>query len=307
MPPLPIRRPIRRRLCLGLAGVLAAAALGGGAAGGAAPSPATAPGASGAGPRLAVAGLRIQVTDLGAAEQFYTRALGFAIVRGAGGGTGAVLRNGAVELHLRQVAKPAPAHYPGDAEIHVNFEVKSLAATIKDLAAAGVPTVEGSPQPAAIGTYVTIKDPAGNIHQLLELTKPRRPADRPTVFNLEIEVTDMKRARTFYVDRLGFEVETERFFPPTIPLRERGPAPLVLQETAQKTVPVDYPHDSRTIIQLAARDPAAAAAALAKAGVTLLPAAGGGSGGGGGGRAVALQDPFGNVFELVPEPGAAGR
>jgi len=299
MPPLPIPRPTRRRLYPGLAWVLAAAAMAG-TPGGAAPSPATAPGAPEPHPRFAVAGLRIQVTDLRAAERFYTRACGFEIVHGAGDGTGSVLRNGAVELHLRQAAKPAPAHYPGEAEIHVNFEVKSLAATLKDLAAAGVPTIEGSPQPAAIGTYVTIKDPAGNIHQLLELAKPKRPADRPTVFNLEIEVTDMKRARTFYVDRLGFEVETERFFPPTIPLRERGPAPLVLQETARKTVPVDYPHDSRTIIQLAARDPAVAAGVLAKAGVTLLPTAGGGG-------AVAFQDPFGNVFELVPGPGVAGH
>jgi catechol 2,3-dioxygenase-like lactoylglutathione lyase family enzyme len=301
MPPLPISRPPRRRLGSGLAWVLAAAALVG-TPGGAAQSGTAAPGAPAPRLRLTVAGLRIHVTDLAAAERFYTRACGFEVLRRTGDGTGSVLRNGAVELHLRRVAKPAPAHYPGDAEIHVNFEVKSLAATLEDLAAAGVPTVEGSPQPAAIGTYVTIKDPAGNIHQLLELAKPEHAAARPTVFNLEVEVTDMKRARAFYLDRLGFKVQTERFFPPTIPLEQRGPVPLVLQETATKTVAVDYPHDSRTIIQLAAPDPAAAAGALAAAGVRLLPAAGGGGGG-----AVALQDPFGNVFELVPGPGAAGR
>jgi catechol 2,3-dioxygenase-like lactoylglutathione lyase family enzyme len=297
MPPLPICTPPRRLLRRGLTFWLAAVALAGAGAGASGQSASTSPAPH---LRLAVAGLRIQVTDLAAAERFYTRACGFELLRRSGDGTDSLLRNGSIRLRLHKVDKPAPAHYPGDAEIHVNFEVKSLAATLKELAAAGYTSVEGSPQPTAIGTYVTITDPAGNIHQLLELTKPERPGARPTVFNLEIEVTDMKRARAFYVDQLGFQVQTEHFFPPTIPLEQKGPASLVLQETANKTVPVGYPHDSRTIIQLGTPDPAAVAGALRQGGVTFLAT------GGGGDAAAAFQDPFGNVFELVAAQGAPG-
>lgn len=251
---------------------------------------------------LRVVGVRVLVTDLAQAERFYSRVCGFDLVRRAPDGRAALLRNGAVTLELRQAERRAAAHYPGDAEIHVNFEVRSIAATLSGLAAAGYRSLEGAAQPAAIGTYVTVQDPAGNIQQLLELAKAERPGERPHVFNLEVEVTEMKRARAFYVGQLGFAVETERFFPPTVPLKPQGPVPLVLQETARRTVEVHYPRDARTVIVLAADDLPAAVGALRRAGVAILA----GERRDGAGSAV-FEDPFGNVFALVRGAGTEGR
>jgi len=281
----------RRARRLLVASVLMPAAL----AAGAQPQPAAAPAP------LRVAGLRINVTDLERSLPFYRQVCGFELVSRSG--TAAVLRSGEVRLSLRQVEKPAATHYPGDAQTHVNFAVKNLVASMKDVAAAGFQTVEKSPQPTAIGTYATILDPSGNIHQMIQLAKPQDIGAGPAVFNLEIEVTDMKRAREFYVGQLGFLVQTDKFYPPTIPLQQAGAASLVLQETASKTVPVDYPATARTIVQLGARDLAAAVAQLEGKGVRFLST----SGEDALGRFAAFADPFGNVFELVEQPRGAGR
>jgi predicted enzyme related to lactoylglutathione lyase len=262
-------------------------------AAGAPPQPSAAP--------LPVVGLRINVTDLDRSLPFYQQVCGFELVRRSG--RAAVLRSGDVRLSLRQVEKPPAAHYPGDAQTHVNFAVKDLVASLKNVAAAGFQAIDKTPQPTAIGTYATILDPSGNIHQMIQLAKPQEIGAGPAVFNLEIEVTDMKRAREFYVDRLGFRVQTDRFYPPTIPLRQAGTASLVLQETASKTVPVDYPAKARTIVQLGARDLPAAVAQLQGRGVQFLSPASEDALG----KFAAFADPFGNVFELVEEPPEASR
>jgi catechol 2,3-dioxygenase-like lactoylglutathione lyase family enzyme len=253
-------------------------------------------------PRLQVAGVRIYVTDLERSLQFYQRVCGFELVRRAGTAA-ALLRNGEVRLSLRQVEKPAATHYPGDAQTHVNFAVRSLASTIQEVTAAGFHTVEKGPQPTAIGTYVTVLDPSGNIQQMIELAKAQDAGLKPAVFNLEIEVTEMKRAREFYVGRLGFPILTEKFYPPTIPLRKDGAAPLVLQETATRTVPVDYPATARTVVQLGTPDLAAAVAELKVKGVEFLGATEEDALG----RFIAFKDPFGNVFELVELPREVGH
>jgi lactoylglutathione lyase len=247
--------------------------------------------------KLRVLGVRVNVAAIDPAVQFYTRACGFELAGKADAGS-ATLQNGPVRLLLRRASKPPQAHYPGDAQSHVNFVVTNLESSLREISKQGFKTVEKTPQPTAIGTYITLKDPSGNIHQLIQLKPQAGPPGKPEVFNLEIEITDMKKAREFYNGKLELPTSTEDYYPPTIPLKQVGVAPLVLQETATKTVPVNYPNVAQTIIQFGTSDLTAAIADLKAKGVEFLGAPQASADG----RYTAFKDPFGNVFELVEVP-----
>lgn len=266
---------------------------------------AAAQGGDGAAPAFTprVVGAEARVTDVAAAIAFYRDLLGFDLVSDAHLPELAVLRNGSVELTLRRAEHAAEIDYPDQAETHVNLEVEDLARTLEAVRAAGVPLVGDVPQTSQIGDYLVVRDPAGNLLHLMDITSRQDPLPRPRVFNIGLKVTDMKSAREFYLGALGFEVFSEDYYPPVVPLQRAGEVALVLHESAKSAARSGYPATAHTEVVIAVDDLDSAARALAARGVELLDAEARSSPTG---AYIAIADPDGNVLQLrqaAPEDG----
>ena len=180
-----------------------------------------------------VRALEIRVDDLAAAERFYC---GFLQFQKSGRGDTpdeiVLLQNG-VEIRLKRVAKRA-AHLPSDSA-HVNLNV--MVADIEQFAAlarkSSYNVLDTAPQPAQIGTYYRVLDPAGNMLHLIQPNFDFGDLSRPAVFNLGIQVNDMKRAREFYFGLLGFAPLTEKYYPPVVPIKSSG-LEMILHEGSNK-------------------------------------------------------------------------
>ena len=115
---------------------------------------------------------------------------------------------------------------------------------------------------------------------------------------VQVNVTDLEKAKRFYCDLLGFGLEAEH--ERGLVLQHDGPT-FVLHRVERPGLP-DYPNAGRTLLVLHSDDLDDDVRRLRAAGVVFLqpqpvqsPA----------GRTIGFLDPFGNVHELV-QPRAAG-
>lgn len=250
-------------------------------------------------PPFALEEIRIGATDLDASRELYVRHLGFTFAGEAGDGVALV--NGGVRVVLHPAAKAARIHYPAAAHAYVNVEVDDLETSRRNLAGSGARFLHQQPRKAAIGHFLAFEDPSGTIHQIFE-REPATAVPHPTVFNVGIKVTAMDEARDFYCGTLGFEVFSEDFYPPVLPLRQRGIAALALHESANEKATSDDSEAAATVLVFSTPDLGAALDHLKARGVELLHAAPRPSPTG---SYLTFRDPFGNVYELR-EKAAAG-
>jgi catechol 2,3-dioxygenase-like lactoylglutathione lyase family enzyme len=131
----------------------------------------------------------LHVADIAAAESFYVRVLGCAVVSRTD--ECIALRNGALRLYL--LRDPAPAHEA----VVPSFDVPSRADALRALQAEGCTLVPVGPH--APGEHY-LRDPFGVLFDVIErpLSQARWYA-RPVLF-----VSDVHRASRFYIEQLGF-------------------------------------------------------------------------------------------------------
>lgn len=247
---------------------------------------------------IEVAGLELRVLDVGQAVGFLSL-YGFTASETAVRSTveTATVQNGAAVIDLVRVAHRVDIDDRLVSNVHINLRVEDLAAALAELRAkAPGYEVLGDPrQPFPLGHFAIVRDPSGNTFHLIE------PANKPPegvkrgIFNVGVTLSDMARARPFYRDHLGFEIFSEDYFPPDLPLKRKGALPLVLHQTAEGSARDGYPETAATIVVLSVSDLSQATRTLAARGVRLLdeqpretPR----------GRSVAIADPFGLVFQL---------
>ncbi len=273
----------------------------------AAPPAPPAEGAAAAAPVITprVLGAEMRVVDLAAAIPFYRDLLGFEVVDDGHLPDLAVLKNGEVELTLRRAERAAEIDYPDEAETHVNLEIEDVGKTLEAVRAAGVTLLGEVPEQSQIGPFLVVRDPAGNLLHLMDIASRTEPLPRPRVFNVGLKVTDMKAARAFYIDKLGFAVFSEDYYPPALPLQRAGAVALVLHESAKKPSAAAYPAGAHTEVVVAVDDLEAAARELAARGVVMLDEAPRPSPTG---AYIAIADPDGNVVQLrqAAAPAPAG-
>jgi len=238
----------------------------------------------------------VRVADLDQAVDFYSQLFAFEAVPEDYGPELVVLRNGPVELILQKVERRTKIDYPKVSEAHLNLQVEDLARSLEQLRERKVPLLREEPAQAAIGPHMPITDPSGNLLHVVELSYHEGPLPKPRVFNFGIKLTDMEKARSFYCDVLGFEVFSEEYYPPVIPLRKSGALPLVLHETAERVAHAPAPSQAQVNLLLAVEEVSRAVRELESRGVEFLedeprrtPV----------GILAAFRDPFGNVHQLI--------
>lgn len=117
-------------------------------------------------PKICV--VQINVTDMDEATDFYCNKIGFKINNREYYPQLLSLENSGVYFILSKVEKSAVINYPVEAGTMINIEVSDLEKSIKELKSKGVEFIHSTPQKCPVGIYAAIKDPSGNVMELLE-------------------------------------------------------------------------------------------------------------------------------------------
>ena len=146
----------------------------------------------------------------------------------------------------------------------------------------------------------SIPDSSGNSIMLIGADeRPAEPTIDEAVGSVSVFVEDLERARTFYVDQLGFAVRAEPH-PGLLVLGESGTALMLYQvEPDNPTTPIGI----RTGITLADPDPAAVLSRVTDSDERVIDQVDGPAGEDGSSPVIAatLSDPDGNLLTLLSE------
>ncbi len=116
----------------------------------------------------------------------------------------------------------------------------------------------------------------------------------PRICVVQVNVSDMDEAISFYGDVLGFGIEDRSTYPQIVQLRHEG-VPFIMN-LVSRPASLDYPNVAQTLINIQVEDLASAMSELRERGVDFVhdapqpcPV----------GVYAAFRDPFGNVHELL--------
>ncbi len=242
-----------------------------------------------------VFGVQTNVTDMAQAVDFYKN-FAFEVLTREYYPNVVPLKNREALLVLHKVARVTKTELT-DARTTLNLAVGNLDAMINDLKKWEIEVLHKVPQKAAIGIWKSIRDPFGNIVNLIESNREEHRPGKPKVYNVSIVVTDIDKAVDFYSNKLDFDILSIKYYPPVIPLRTAGiVSNIALHESAKKTATIVYPNSTQTFLVIEVEDIGCAMNSLKAKGVEFIhevpqKAAVG--------LYAAFKDPFGLVHELL--------
>ncbi len=114
-------------------------------------------------PGVRITGVKILVSDMNEAIEFYTNTIGYRIRSRAHYPEMVSLQSGDLELQLVSTRRPAQAAYSGTVRTTFGFQANDLMATRARLLERGVEFIEDQPDSVGIGIATTFKDPFGSI------------------------------------------------------------------------------------------------------------------------------------------------
>lgn len=118
-------------------------------------------------PMLSLTTLTIIVPDLAAAQKFYSDLLGFTVATHHGPDLVELTHPGVTLILSRGETSTRPA-YPHSAQVCPGFAVGDVDAEHARLRAAGADLVFAEPQPFPVGRFLAVRDPGGNVIELLQ-------------------------------------------------------------------------------------------------------------------------------------------
>ncbi|WP_242615235.1 VOC family protein [Paenibacillus solani] len=113
--------------------------------------------------------LSINVNDMDQARRFYCDILGFEISRVYDEEI-ISLKNEGISLILQKCERRADTDYPHEAQVIIGIETADVNAAIEAYKSQGVEVIIEPPKPCPPGLYSAIRDPFGNVIELLEFT-----------------------------------------------------------------------------------------------------------------------------------------
>lgn len=116
-------------------------------------------------PRVCV--VTIYVSDMDQAVDFYCNKLGFEIHERFGDDLLQLAHDG-IPLILTRVERSSQNDYPNVAQTVVSLDSSDLKATLSDLKSKGVDVIYDTPREFPGGIFSAIRDPFGNVFELLE-------------------------------------------------------------------------------------------------------------------------------------------
>ena len=113
----------------------------------------------------------IYVDDMDKAVEFYCDKLGFKEAQRYDDGCIVRLENEGPPVILEKVDKTTKIEYPGYSQIVLGVETNNIEQTSEDLKKKGVELLHDKPQPFVAGFVMAMRDPSGNVLELLQFHK----------------------------------------------------------------------------------------------------------------------------------------
>ena len=110
----------------------------------------------------------IYVDDIDKAVEFYCEKLGFKELQRYNDNCIVRLENDGPTVVLEKVDNPNISKYPSYAQVILGIETDNIEEKAKELREKGVEFLQVVPQPFVAGLYMNMKDPAGNVLDLLQ-------------------------------------------------------------------------------------------------------------------------------------------
>ncbi len=163
-------------------------------------------------------GVKIYVSDLKSAEEFYVDKIGFRIKSYHHESNIIELQNESSKLWLVQTEKINFSEYPDEAQTSLAIQVNDIHYTYEKWKTKGVEIIS-SIDTVGIGLAANFRDPFGNVLSIVQQTVGNvEKINGPRIYNYGYYFSDIPAARKLFVEKLKFGVRTEKYFPPALPL-----------------------------------------------------------------------------------------
>lgn len=114
----------------------------------------------------------VHVNDIDKAIEFYQGKLGFEVLNRDGYPYVVVLKHEGFPIVLHKVDRRVDVDYASANHIVLAFQTNNIAETFANLKSKGVEFIHGEPQSFPVGRMAAFRDPAGNIHEIIEYQFP---------------------------------------------------------------------------------------------------------------------------------------
>ncbi len=242
-------------------------------------------------------GVKINVTDLDKAVDFYCVKLGFEMESRTDDIIS--LKTGQPnKLFLNKVRLLAPSGQ-WDSRAVLTLQVNHLDSTIRKLKSQGLVVAEDQIRREAVGDAVYLTDPFGNTISIMHQTIVAVPHfTEPRIYNFGFFIPDMSKARSFYCDNFGFVVRSENYLPLDLPLGHTDKAFAYMLHFREGVNPIRFntTDNERFVIMFQTNDLQQAIINLKEKGVNfqkLQPVESKA------GKYISFYDPFGYLSELI--------
>ena len=197
---------------------------------------------------LKALGVKMMVTNLETAKEFYSSKLGFKIKNETANSI--ELEDKTAKFWLIKTQRDNEVEAGKEAQTILTIQVNNLEETMKLWKEKGVEFTTEIGK-VGVGVSAKIKDPFGNSVSVLQQTIVETPQfEEPQIYNFGYYLSDIPSARKLFVDKLMFNVRTEKYFPPALPLANWDESfGFMLHERKElKNSDADYYNDTQTII-----------------------------------------------------------
>ena len=200
--------------------------------------------------KLKALGVKIMVTDLEKAKDFYVKKLGFKINEEANSKNTIELKDKGSKLWLVKTKNVNAVESRNEAQSILVIHVNDLEETMKRWKEKGIEFTTGMGK-VGVGVSAKIQDPFGNSLSVLQQTIVETPHfEEPQIYNFGYYFADIPSARKLFSETLQFKIRTEKYFPPALPLSNWDESfGFMLHERKElKKSDADYYNDTQTII-----------------------------------------------------------
>jgi glyoxylase I family protein len=161
-------------------------------------------------------GLRINVTDLDQAIDFYSARLGFEVEGRLSGLI--VLKDNENKVVLQKVPHYMPER-DEDASATLTLQVNDLDSAIVSLQSKNIDFGSEQKRKEGVGYAIYVRDPFGKKVSLMQQTIVKtKPFREPKIYNYGFLIPDIDEAIAFYSGILGFVQRSQKYLPTDMPL-----------------------------------------------------------------------------------------
>lgn len=247
---------------------------------------------------LRTSALKINVDDMDKALSFYGDKLGFEVADRSEYPREVVLKTeDNFKLILNKVGRLQKAGAT-ETQVGLTLQVNDLDQAIEKMKSLNVEFAETKPRKEGVGNAIFILDPFGRKVSLMHQTIVKvEPFKEPRVYNFGVLIPDMAAGKDFYANKLGFVVRSEKYLPLDLPLghEDKTFAFMLHYRPGVTSIKSEYPRAASFVTMVfETTDLPQTIAELKREGVKILASKSSKQG-----KVVVLEDPFGNVSEIV--------